>query len=74
MKLDPWIQLSIMVFNAFLNCFSCRMVAEFGYGGYDDMFLTGKFAVGEKTFFSKKFGNRVNVFYPIDKDYEEKEK
>jgi len=42
------------------------MVAQFGYGQYESLELSGKFAVGHRKFYTEKYGNPVNVFYPID--------
>lgn len=61
-----------MLFNTFMNYLSWRMVFEFGYGGYERLKLSGGFGVGYKKYYSKKYGNPVSVFYPIDKDYEKR--
>ena len=48
------------------------MVYYYGWSNYQNVHFTGNFDVGHQRFYSKKYKNPVNVFYPIDKDYQKK--
>lgn len=47
------------------------MVIDFGFGDYERVEFTGNYAAAHTSFYASKFGNPVDVFYPMDKSEEQ---
>ena len=65
-KWEMWKKITCLVVNMLLNVWSWYLINRFGLGNLNGVKLTGKYKVGHKTIFAKKFGNAVSVWYPID--------
>jgi len=61
----------LFVISLITNILSWVCIFKFGLGGFENLKLTGKYAVGHKLYYASTYGAPTSIFYPVDKMHEQ---